>query len=1138
MAKLDLQPIERTTLDLRPVGTVAFPSRDTDNASTFGDTTLPAIDIPEIADPSAPPEGFVPTIPKDVKIIPEQFPKEQFPHGVLVPAPEKTFWQKTKGFFVGEPKYGRWTEPTRQDYLHRAIGIPVNIITKLSGARALGADKLLWYTISKIRPDLADRPLEEQINELNPIEQSGLNKLSGDIAEFIGQIQSATKLLGAIGLKSPTGTRFIDRVASKAPPWMTSGAIEAIVEGVTREKDAKQIAKDVAINSLIRGGEAIVWSGVEVGAGKLFGWAMNKFPRFRAGWGKWAKGKSSEQVRPARAEVDEALRIYKETGNRTAWDNVRIKYAGITPEGIQRIRARAAPPPPVKDFGKFPITKAVRPPPAIAPVQPAFEKRGVKPAEGIIIPPKPTQAKPEAPPPIDITQEPPGKPTAEFGESFIKRVTRRAEAGLRVGKEYETPKSLVPLEKEAVSKLKTAVQLSQKEKAVITREKKAFQRQRVAQAHRFLKIEKAKGELSAEERLAATVKFFKGEQFAKQRWQPIELDQKTRNSMHEYIETHQGFGLHTKRNTSEALNKLFDGYYLTNHEVAYITDVFPELGKVAAKRRPPRNKGFDIFMSVLGFPKSIRAAFDISLLGRQMYPLLLAKPSLIAPGTRESLKLFFRKESAAAAIALSAEMRADPAWKRAEDMGVEVIKPGELSEEFPTRVAGKIPGIARSERAFVQTGNLLRIAAHDMIENIYIERGKPLSDDASKAMAQAINDLSGRSALPKNLKGLSTVASAVMWSPRLVLARGKAPFRAFSKQRAARNLTIRSFTTMASLVTLLMLLAKYGHERNEDIDGELNPISTDFGKIRYKNQHIDTTGGYGPMIRTVARTITGMTKTATGEISKKGRIETLKQFGRAKTAPVIGFARKVITQQDWLGRPAFRAPSGTIGEAMTELGIPEAGQIVAKEIYEELLPLPMVDVADAAYIDGWASGLIAAPLAFGGIGTLAYEQAESTKLRIEQNKVAQRVHGKNWDELGPLQQRFLRKEPSLLEQQLKADVEDLYQRQEGEIDKVRYKMYRSMSLPIRKELNSIGVAISAPARKSGDFRMNDARYKYYVDTSTTLMKSAFKREFALPYWQNKSTLLGFKQKRANQIMTNAKTRARNEVKRLSNEGKL
>ncbi|KKM91006.1 hypothetical protein LCGC14_1232870, partial [marine sediment metagenome] len=305
-------------------------------------------DVPTVADPQDVPvatnnrlSGLLGEEPDTgIKVLPEQFSKEKFPHGVLVAAPEKTFWQKAKGFFVGEPRYGRWTKPQRLDYLHRAIGVPVSILTKYSSGRTFGADKLTWYVLSKIRPDLANKPLEEQIRELNPIEQSGFNRRLGDVAEFIGQVQSATKALGGLGLKTRTGTKFVDRVANKAPPWMSSGAIEAIVEGITREKDAKQIAKDVAVKSLIRGGEAIVWSGVEVGAGKLFGFAMNKFPRFRAGWQKWARGKPPEQARSARAEVDAALRIYKETGDRAAWDNVRIKYAGITPEGVQRIRAR------------------------------------------------------------------------------------------------------------------------------------------------------------------------------------------------------------------------------------------------------------------------------------------------------------------------------------------------------------------------------------------------------------------------------------------------------------------------------------------------------------------------------------------------------------------------------------------------------------------------------------------------------------------------------------------------------------------------------------------------------------------------------------------------------------------------------
>ncbi len=288
-------------------------------------------------------------------------------------APEKTFWQKAKGFFVSEPQYGRWTKPTRLDYLHKAIDLPASILTKLASGKTFGADKLVWYALSKIRPDLADRPLEEQMAELSPYEKSGFQSVAGEIAEFVGQIQTAQKILGAAGLRTRKGVKFVDKVIQKAPAWMSSGAIDALVEGVVREKGGKEIAKEVAMQSLIRGGEAIVWSGVEVGTGRLFRWAIKKFPRFATGWNKWAKGRSSDEIRPARQEVNEALRIYKETGDRTAWDAARIKYAGITPEGIERIQARTAPP--VKDFGKFPITKA-KPVPKVAialPVKPSPE---------------------------------------------------------------------------------------------------------------------------------------------------------------------------------------------------------------------------------------------------------------------------------------------------------------------------------------------------------------------------------------------------------------------------------------------------------------------------------------------------------------------------------------------------------------------------------------------------------------------------------------------------------------------------------------------------------------------------------------------------------------------------------------------
>ena len=217
--------------------------------------------------------------------------------------------------------------------------------------------------------------------EVSPYEQTRTQEFVGSVARFIGEIKSAKALLGRVGIKSPGGKKLIQKIGANAPAWMTSGAINALVEGIVKEKPAKDVLKDMAAKAAIRGAEAIVWSSAEWGGAKLLNVALRKFPRFASGFNKWIKGKKPPEVRAARQEVDAALKEYRRTGDRTPWDNVRIKYAGITPEGVAKIKARATPP--VKEFGKYPLAKVK--------AKPAISKPVIKPK--VIVP----EVKPEAP---------------------------------------------------------------------------------------------------------------------------------------------------------------------------------------------------------------------------------------------------------------------------------------------------------------------------------------------------------------------------------------------------------------------------------------------------------------------------------------------------------------------------------------------------------------------------------------------------------------------------------------------------------------------------------------------------------------------------------------------------------------------
>lgn len=189
--------------------------------------------------------------------------------------------------------------------------------------------------------------LAEALDKLTGFMPSPRDVGAGEAAKFISELRT----IGA-GI-----TPVIAKIPARA-------ALQTILStGLTfgTRRTNEEIAKKII------SGKPIDWQGIhfESGIGVLFGAGevgISKFAQFVKGFRRLPK----TQVRPARAEVNAALKHFKATGDRARWDAVRIKYAGITPAGAERIRARAAPPP-VTEFGKFPLTKRPVRPPAVMP---------------------------------------------------------------------------------------------------------------------------------------------------------------------------------------------------------------------------------------------------------------------------------------------------------------------------------------------------------------------------------------------------------------------------------------------------------------------------------------------------------------------------------------------------------------------------------------------------------------------------------------------------------------------------------------------------------------------------------------------------------------------------------------------------
>jgi hypothetical protein len=162
-------------------------------------------------------------------------------------------------------------------------------------------------------------------------------------------------------------------------------------------------------------------------------------------------------------------------------------------------------------------------------------------------------------------------------------------------------------------------------------------------------------------------------------------------------------------------------------------------------------------------------------------------------------------------------------------------------------------------------------------------------------------------------------------------------------------------------------------------DVELDPRSSDFGKIRSGNTRWDIWGGFQPYARLTTQIITGQAKSAnTGKVydldgSKyggRGIGDQIETFGRGKLAPVWGevvdyLTRRTLDQQTLDRR--FDIPFYSKDNS------PEGHITLTDELLKNITPLLANDIRDAVKDRGViAIFTVGIPSLF-GIGVITYE---------------------------------------------------------------------------------------------------------------------------------------------------------------------
>ncbi|KKL80550.1 hypothetical protein LCGC14_2003620, partial [marine sediment metagenome] len=275
-------------------------------------------------------------------------------------------------------------------------------------------------------------------------------------------------------------------------------------------------------------------------------------------------------------------------------------------------------------------------------------------------------------------------------------------------------------------------------------------------------------------------------------------------------------------------------------------------------------------------------------------------------------------------------------------------------------LAHRIPGVGFSERGFIAYGDKLRSDIFRNTLQSWARQGKPATAEEIADLGIMLNVLTGRGNLPPEL---AKFLSFGFFAPRFAASRPQLFLAAtINNLPGVRKLTgtilgapgqtgrvsqLAAQELVTSVGAGLAILALVKMSGVGDV--ELNPLSSDFGKIRIGRTRIDFWGGARPWATVIARMITGKTKTQRGLFVPQGLLPTLGRFGRSKLAPPGALAVDLI-----VGETAIGEEIGTRGD-----------------ILNRTLPLAIQDFKDAVEQEGATVGLLSIA-AFLGVGFQTY----------------------------------------------------------------------------------------------------------------------------------------------------------------------
>lgn len=356
---------------------------------------------------------------------------------------------------------------------------------------------------------------------------------------------------------------------------------------------------------------------------------------------------------------------------------------------------------------------------------------------------------------------------------------------------------------------------------------------------------------------------------------------------------------------------------------------------------------------IAGIAKSLKASFDNSGLFRQGWKTLWTNPDIWLKNSAKSFRDFALtiKDGEKVMDGVLADIVSRPNYDR---MNKAKLAIGNLEEAFPSTFPEKLPLLGRvfkgSETAF--TGFLYRQRADVFDSYIGIMKKSGLDIDNPKeleAIGRVVNSLTGRATLPGGLEKAANVTNNVFFSPRFLFSHIDVltahafdkTMTPFARKKAAQNLVKVILGTAAVLG-----IAKAVNPDSVEVD----PRSSDFGKIKVGNTRFDVSGGMSSIVTLASRLLTMSSKSSTsgkvtelnsGEFGSQTGLDTVYNFFENKLSPVASIVRDILKGEDFNGdKPTIL---GTLNNLFMPLPLSNA-----KELAEDpnAAPLLLALIAD------------------------------------------------------------------------------------------------------------------------------------------------------------------------------------------------